>query len=178
MPLSVAFLRGLNIGGHRVSMDSLCSILTEAGVRDVSTVIASGNVLFEMGRGNPAKFEKKIASALKKGLGYDVDTFVRSLEDLVRIAESAILAEAKELEFNLHIMFLKEPATPEMASAFSELETPDDLFRVDGREIYWIRNGRMTDSEMKEKHLRAALGKRTNTSRNQNTILRIVKKFG
>jgi uncharacterized protein (DUF1697 family) len=159
-------------------MESLTSILTSAGLAEVRAIIASGNVLFESGRGNVVTYERKIEKALRAGLGYDVDTFVRSMDEIKRIAGSANVKEASARGWNLHITFLKEPATAAVAKAFATLETPDDLFRVDGREIYWIRNGRMTDSEVKEKHLKEALGKQTNTVRNHNTILRIVEKFG
>ena len=42
----IAFLRGINVGGHRVKMDRLRAIFAELGLKDVSTFIASGNVLF------------------------------------------------------------------------------------------------------------------------------------
>ena len=42
----IAFLRGINVGGHRVKMDRLRAIFIELGLQDVSTFIASGNVLF------------------------------------------------------------------------------------------------------------------------------------
>jgi uncharacterized protein (DUF1697 family) len=42
----VAFLRGINVGGHRVKMDRLREIFEETGLSDVSTFIARGNVVF------------------------------------------------------------------------------------------------------------------------------------
>lgn len=46
MPSHVAFLRGINVGGHRVKMDRLRGLFGEMGSEGVSTFIASGNVHF------------------------------------------------------------------------------------------------------------------------------------
>ena len=43
----VAFLRAVNVGGRRVSMDRLRAAFQELGFEGVSTYIASGNVVFE-----------------------------------------------------------------------------------------------------------------------------------
>ena len=42
----VAFLGGINVGGHRVSMERLRTEFGTLGFLDVSTFIASGNVIF------------------------------------------------------------------------------------------------------------------------------------
>ncbi len=178
MSNAIAFLRGLNVGGHRVSMNTLRETLEAAGLAGVQTVIASGNVLFEIKRAKPRSLESKIEKALRSELGYEVDTFVRSHDDLVVIESSDVVAEASELGWNLHVAFLKEPATKTVATSFAGLQTPDDLFRVDGREVYWIRNGGISTSSVQQKHLNAALEKRTNTMRNFNTIRKILKKMG
>ncbi|HYQ86023.1 MAG TPA: DUF1697 domain-containing protein, partial [Bacteroidota bacterium] len=43
-----AFLRGINVGGHKpVRMSDLEKAFGQLGFRNVKTVLASGNVLFE-----------------------------------------------------------------------------------------------------------------------------------
>jgi uncharacterized protein (DUF1697 family) len=49
MPGYVAFLRGMNVGGHRISGGELCAAFEELGFEDVSTFRASGNVIFAAG---------------------------------------------------------------------------------------------------------------------------------
>jgi uncharacterized protein (DUF1697 family) len=46
MPQTIALLRGINVGGHRVKMDRLRLLFEELDLRHVSTFIASGNVIF------------------------------------------------------------------------------------------------------------------------------------
>ena len=43
----VAFLRGINVGGHRVSMADLRDVFTSLKFGNVDTFIASGNVIFD-----------------------------------------------------------------------------------------------------------------------------------
>jgi hypothetical protein len=42
----VAFLRGINVGGRRVTMAQLCAAFEALGFAEVGTFLASGNVTF------------------------------------------------------------------------------------------------------------------------------------
>ncbi len=66
----VAFLRGINVGGHRVKMDRLRSLLEGLDLVDVSTFIASGNMIFSTSEA-PLVLEAQIEQRLRTGLGYD-----------------------------------------------------------------------------------------------------------
>ena len=44
-----AFLRGMNVGGHRISNGELGRCFEELGFRDIGTFRASGNVIFAAG---------------------------------------------------------------------------------------------------------------------------------
>lgn len=46
MPRYFAFLRGINVGGHRIKMDRLREHVEALGFEHVETFIASGNVIF------------------------------------------------------------------------------------------------------------------------------------
>ena len=82
----VAFLRGLNVGGHTVKMDALRKHFEDLGFENVSTFIASGNVIFETKDAKPAALEKKIEQALERALGYEVATFLRTDKEVAQIA--------------------------------------------------------------------------------------------
>ena len=87
MPRYVAFLRAVNVGGRVVKMDELRRHFADAGFTGVETFIASGNVIFDTTAKPGPALEARIEGALKKALGYDVPTFVRSLADVVTAAE-------------------------------------------------------------------------------------------
>lgn len=76
------------------------------------------------------------------------------------------------------IIFLRDDLPAEEEGELRALETPDDRFRVLGREVVWMRRGRLSDSSIEPRHLAKALGGRTHTMRTLNTVRRIVKKFG
>ncbi len=52
--ISIAFLRGINVGGHLVKMGCLRELFTELGFTHVRTYIQSGNAFFETANGLPA----------------------------------------------------------------------------------------------------------------------------
>lgn len=76
------------------------------------------------------------------------------------------------------VIFLRDDLPAEEEGELRALETPDDRFRVLGREVVWMRRGRLSDSSIEPRHLAKALGGRTHTMRTLNTVRRIVKKFG
>ena len=48
MTVYIAFLRGINVGGHKlIKMSDLKQLLETMGLTKVQTYIQSGNVLFE-----------------------------------------------------------------------------------------------------------------------------------
>ncbi|HJZ79068.1 MAG TPA: DUF1697 domain-containing protein [Pyrinomonadaceae bacterium] len=79
----VALLRGINVGGHKlIKMEALAQILTGAGLKNVRTYIASGNVVFESASVSSAALTRKIEKALKQALGYEVRAIIRTLPEL------------------------------------------------------------------------------------------------
>lgn len=82
----VAFLRGINVGGHKlIKMDVLARIFTAAGFKNVRTYIASGNVIFESGSANKVALTRKIEKALHVTLGYEVTAVLRTLSEIENI---------------------------------------------------------------------------------------------
>lgn len=174
----VAFLRGINLGNRRIKMDELRKVVEALGYDNVATYIASGNVIFDVHSKDPDALEPELENHLREELGYEVDTFVRSLEDLEAIDATSIFPSAGEdPENRIHVMFLKEEADEGIEDNLQKLETEDDSFRVAGREAYWLRRGRMSDSAVSINDLSKALDGKTNTMRNMNTVRRIVAKF-
>ena len=66
-------------------MDTLRAEFEALGFAEVSTFIASGNVIFEAA-GKAAPLELKIEGQLAQQLGYPVPTFVRTATVVVKIA--------------------------------------------------------------------------------------------
>jgi uncharacterized protein (DUF1697 family) len=173
-----AFLRGINLGGRRLKMDELRSHFEALDVENVSTFIASGNVVFDHAASDCARLELEAERHLHDALGFSTDVFVRALEALRDLSEREAFAHARAEGFNPHVIFLREHPTGEAAEALRALEGDDDRFRVFGREVVWFRRGRLTDAPISTRQIEGALGGAENTMRNLNTVERMVAKFG
>jgi uncharacterized protein (DUF1697 family) len=173
-----AFLRGINLGRRRLKMDELRGHFEALDVENVSTFIASGNIVFDYARSDTAQLELEAERHLQNALGFSTEVFVRSLEELHDLAERRAFADARDEGFNLHVIFLREPPADPAADALRALEGDDDRFRVLGREVVWFRRGRLTDAPISTRQIEGALGGAENTMRNLNTVERMVAKFG
>ncbi|MBL8227675.1 MAG: DUF1697 domain-containing protein [Bryobacterales bacterium] len=142
----IAFLRAINVGGHRVKMDRLRALFEELRFRNVETFIASGNVIFETASTEPDALERRIGKHLEKALGYAVAVFLRTPDELVAIAAYVPFPDEDMSAGGLHVVFLG--ATPDAAftAAVNAFHTPADRFHVHGREIYWYCRTKFSES--------------------------------
>jgi uncharacterized protein (DUF1697 family) len=144
----VALLRGINLGKRRVKMDHLRDLFQALKFSNVSTFVASGNVIFEAPDGAAAAIEKRIEAHLQQALGYEVETFLRTPVELAAVVAFRPFAP-EEIEapgHTLHVGFLRDAPDNAAAQKLLSLRTPMDDFRVLGREMYWLCRGKTTDS--------------------------------
>jgi len=178
MPNYIAFLRGINVGGHRVKMDRLREICAELGLTDVSTFIASGNVLFSTDSEDADGLRERIEGHLANQLGYEVPTFLRSPSELAAIVAfrpPEVGTRAEECSSH-YVIFLDTGAPDSLRSELTRLNSEMDHFSFAGTEIHWLIQGKLTDSPLFDSGLdQATKGVRT-TTRNMNTLRRIAAK--
>jgi uncharacterized protein (DUF1697 family) len=172
MPRYCAFLRAINVGGRVVKMDRLRAIFESLGLKNVETFIASGNAIFDS-RANPASLDKKIEAALKRELGYEVETFLRTAEELAAIAK---YVPFHETGLALHCGFLYAAPAPSVVAAIVECRTPVDEFHSHGREIYWLCRVKFNESQVKPKAFEKALGAPV-TFRSMTTVAKLAAKL-
>src|ERR1700758_4538434 len=98
MPTFVALLRGINVGkAKRVSMADLRALLAGSGYTGVTTLLNSGNVVFQAPRGKPATYSAAIAAAIAAKLKVDAAVIVRSASELTAIiSDNPIRAQKDE----------------------------------------------------------------------------------
>ncbi len=78
MTTYLALLRGINVGGHKkVPMADLRAMLEKAGYRNVRTVLATGNVLFESPDKDVPGIQKELARRLADTFGFDIPVILR-----------------------------------------------------------------------------------------------------
>ncbi len=177
MGMYVAFLKGMNVGRRRVKNEQLCACFEQMAFEDVSAFLASGNVLFRSAGKRAATLEAHIAKELERRLGYPVDTFVRSQKEVAAIArhqpfsETVMAASKGKLQI---AMLSKAPAASERKAALA-LSTPDDQLAIEGRQLYWLPKGNMSESVLDLKALSKTLG--LMTIRTHRTLTRLAAKL-
>lgn len=172
-----AFLRGINVGGHTVKMEALRGYFEGLGLADVSTFIASGNVVFDAEGQAAAQLERQIEAHLREELGYQVDTFVRTDAEVARVAKHVPFPKLEPKDDDtLYVAFLRQapPAAPKRSVLALGNETDHLHFRQ--RELYWLVRGAFSESTLGGPALEKALGMST-TVRNMNTVRRLTAKF-
>jgi uncharacterized protein (DUF1697 family) len=136
----VALLRGINVGGKNlVPMADLRDAFVDAGFDDVSTYIASGNVLFTSDR-PAATLEIEIEAALEQRLGRDLVVVVRSQRQLRAVVDKAP-AGFLDLEGTHHrdAVFLKAPLSAAKAMKVVQLRDGVDQAWAGAGVVYFAR---------------------------------------
>jgi uncharacterized protein (DUF1697 family) len=173
-----ALLRAINVGGHTVKMKELCAMFEAMKLSNVRSVIASGNVLFDTRVSDAAALESRIETALRKSLGYDVETFLRTPEELDALAvHDPFAATDPVLEgHRVHVLFTRSPLTAAEKKQVLALATDYDDFAVFGREIYWRTRGNSSDSTITPAMFGRAF-RRPTTARNVTTVRKLADKL-
>ena len=174
----IAFLRGINVGGHQVKMGDLRKWFEALEFDNVATFIASGNVIFETGRTKPATLAARIERQLRDELGYEVPTFLRTDAELARIADHQPFADLELADGDSrYIAFLYKRPSTTAAGKVAALSNDTDRVVVHDRELYWHVRGRMADSTLGPPIFEKALGSVPATVRNLNTVQRLATKY-
>jgi len=173
----VAFLRGMNLGGRRIKNEELRRHFEEMGFEEVATFRASGNVIFSVAkREAESKLATRVEAELDERLGYDVPVFVRSIEEVAAIAAQAPcdrkLVEKSKGKPQVSLL-KKKPSAAAKKKALA-LASDEDLLAIEGRELYWLPSGGISESDLDLKALDAALG--AGTIRTMGTIEQIASK--
>lgn len=173
----VAFLRAINVGGHTVKMDRLRSLIASLGFHNVKTFIASGNVILDAEAGDPLELEDRIERQLEQALGYEVVTFLRSPEELAGVAAYRPFDIAEPVDGHaLSVAFLKKPPGDAERQRLIGLRNEIDDFVVHGREVYWLRRNRPSESKFSGAVLERTLGMPA-TIRNVTTVRKLALKY-
>jgi uncharacterized protein (DUF1697 family) len=137
----------------------------------VAAFRASGNlILSDEGKDRPDRVAARIERELAKSLGYEVPVFLRTAAEVKAIAGQdtfpAKLVRASGGK--LQVMFLlREPAAPSRRKVLA-LATDEDRLRLQGRELYWLPSGGLSDSALDLKALEALTG--PTTTRTKGTV--------
>jgi uncharacterized protein (DUF1697 family) len=168
----IAFLRAINVGGTSIiKMEDLKRMFESFGLANVQTYIATGNVIFETKASTT--LEAKLEGQLEKALGYKVEIFLRTMEDVTEIANKPpFKPQGSE---TLHVVLLHKNLDKGSEQKLLSLGSEADDFAVKNREVYNLRRDR--DKSVFSNNFIEKILKTSATTRNWNTICKIAEKY-
>lgn len=176
-PTHAAFLRGMNLGGRRITNAELCAAFARLGFAGATAFLASGNVVFSAPGGDAAALEARLAAGLEAELGYPVPTYLRSAAEVRSIAARRPFSDAELAATAGKVQVALLAAAPDAAARRRALAlaTGADRLAFAGREVYWLPHGGVSGSDLDWTTVERALG--ATTVRTQRTVVRLAAKF-
>jgi uncharacterized protein (DUF1697 family) len=169
----VALLRGINVGGKSlIRMADLKECVEEVGYEDVSTFIASGNVLFETMERSAANLESTLETALERRFGRPIAVVVRSRAELGRIVKAIPAEWIRNDRLRVNVAFLRRTLDGrKLARQLQPKEGVDELVATKAAVIWATRRDALTRSGMQK--LIGDPAYKDLTVRNLNTTLKL-----
>jgi len=172
-----AFLRGINVGGHKpVAMEKLKKAFESLRFKNVRTLLASGNVVFETQSLSTAFLEQKIEENFKKTFGHEIGVLVRTMEELQRLNESQPF---KGIDITpktrLYVTFLSEKAKSSLKIPYTSPDKSFRILRASTREVCSVLILSPTSRSVDVMNILEKEFGHKITTRNWNTIIRVLK---
>ena len=155
-------------------MEALGAYFVELSFGNVRTFVASGNVVFDSPL-KAAALESRIEQHLLSKLGYEVETFVRSLAELQEVSADVERLFAGELAggAQVYVGFLRELPAAANRKQVIGLSNRVDVLSFGERELYWLGHQGMGESTVTGPRLAKALGGPT-TTRNITSLRKLI----
>jgi uncharacterized protein (DUF1697 family) len=173
MPTFVALLRGVNVGkGKRVPMADLRSMLTSLGYSGVSTLLNSGNAVFEAsGKKLAATHAANIRGIIASELAIDVPVIVKSARELDAIVADNSLAVPGVDASRLLVICAQDAAALSSIATVESLVRRPERFLVGRNAAYLLCANGILESEAASKLL--GIKGQSITTRNWATVLKL-----
>lgn len=180
MPRYLALLGSANVGGNRIKMAELRDLLSDAGFKEVSTVAASGNVIFTDDR-DPTTLELELESLVEQHFGFNSCAMVRSAEEVqAAIEDNPFHGTGPEhgLDKMVHSLFLSQQPAPEAVEALiaDHADKGSERLALGERVLFLDYVHGVGVSDLSNKVLQRRL-KVKSTARNMNSLKNILSKM-
>jgi len=178
MSTYAAFLRGMNVGGHRISNDDLRAHFEELGCGEVRMFRASGNVIFAAaGEEAEEELSVRIEAGLAAALGYEVAVFLRAASEIRTIAAHRPFADSliEASKGKLQVVMLTARPAARVRKGVLALASDEDRLAFGERELFWLPSGGILESALDFKSIGTLLG--SITTRTKGTVDQLATKY-
>jgi len=170
-----AFLRGVNVKGTNMKMADVCKVFSDAGVDNVSSVLASGNILFQSEK-NTVELKSILEKAMSDHFSYDAFLFIKNEKEINDIFQNDPFPAIDN--FHNYVFLGSDKVEQTLLEEFEKATKAEgEQGKIVNDIFYWqVPKGQTLDS-MFGKILGRKSFKDKMTSRNINTFEKIIKKF-
>jgi uncharacterized protein (DUF1697 family) len=159
-----------------MKMEDLRAWMALPGIKNVSTYIQSGNILFDSVETDMEKLRLKIEKKLLAEMGKQIDVVVRCLPQMEAIVTSDPFAGFDPgFKNTTYVCFMQGEADKARVKELEALGNEEERFKVKGSEMYY--NARK-DTVYKSIYTPALTEKKLglkSTNRNMNTCVKLVE---
>ena len=174
-PIAI-FLRGINVGGIQIRMTDLKAMFEAKGWTDVSTLLASGNVVATPpDEPTGAAVKRALEDALGDRFHYDAHVILRDQSQIAALLEAARAIKAPE-GFQFYVLLCEDTKLGgELQTEFDGLSSlPGEQYLPAGQDAFWlVPKGSTLESPFGKRVLGAKAFKARLTSRNVQTIEKV-----
>lgn len=173
MAVQIALFRGINVGkAKRIAMADLRTMFEALGFTNVRTLLNSGNVVFDAGRGTTRGNAKRIGDALVEATGVSANTLVLTASELDAAAAGNPFLARMDDPSRMLVGFMTAGADRAPLQALVDAATADEHVALGADAFYlWCPDG-ILDSAFAAK-LVGPKFRDLITSRNWSTVCKL-----
>ena len=170
-----AFLRGVNVKGTSMKMAEVCNVFAGAGMQNVSSVLATGNILLTSEK-SVSELKNLLEKAMSEHFNYDAFLFIKTEKEVSEILKNNPFEKSDEL--HTYVFITTDGTENLLLDEFNKGGKLDnEKATIVDKTFYWqVQKGSTLDSDFGKILGRKALKDKI-TSRNINTFEKIVNKL-
>ena len=178
MPVTIALLRGINVGGNKkIAMSDLRALFETLGLTEVHTLLQSGNVVFQSAATDHPALALQFETAIEQRFGFHSDILLRTSSALRDVVDRNPLPAEQADPSKRVVMFLSDSPKPDAIDALLEAYAGPETIRVLGSEAYLYYPDGLGRSKLTNVLIERKL-KVSGTVRNWNTIMKLLERAG
>jgi uncharacterized protein (DUF1697 family) len=166
----VALLSAVNVGGRQAPSAALKAICADLGWKRAETLLASGNIVADIGRAAPANAGKKLEAAIAEAFGFESAVIVRTGDEFDDVIARQPFRRFEPKLLQTH--FMAVAPIPAQIAALDAFNAGREEYVIDGREMFIRYESGIAQSKLTAPVLRRLLGT-PGTARNWNTVQKL-----
>ena len=174
----IAFLRGINVGGHhKVPMADLKKALEKLGFDNIITILNSGNIIFDAKADKEETIEKVISEHLENFFEFPIPTIVRRSDEIMEMfLNDPFKGIEVTKDIRLYISLLKDDMDADLKLPWTSEDGSFKILEKNGKNILSVLDLSVSGTPKAMGVVERYYGKGV-TTRNWKTIERIEKKI-